>query len=152
MASSSSQDTKIWESEHLSSLFWDTHPTCPLPAIGQLTAGDPVPEIPMGREFSTGKRSLPADSSLGKRLISVRHVLLRTSAVQVYEAKPSPGPGMTVIRSLAFTLAAHMWIWNLVSQTPSRAITSPKRPKALWVLNTCKGSALGMLLYEPLAP
>lgn len=137
MASSSSQDTKIWEHEHLSSLFWDKHPACRLPAIGQLTAGHPVPEIPMGREFSAGKRSLPADSSLGKRLISVRHVLLRTSGAQVYEAKPSPGPGMTVrfprrqlrvITSRVFTLAAYMWIWNFVSQTPSHAI---KRPEAL---------------------
>lgn len=99
---SKSQDAKIWKhsSEKWTSIIsflghissWRYIQCAPSQLSGRQTAVTPMPG-----SLCTGKWSFLADSFLGKRLVLVRHTLLKMSAVQDYESQMSSGKGTMAI-------------------------------------------------------
>lgn len=74
----------------LSSLLLDT-------AAAEHRSGVPPSSYQAASLCYTRKQACPADSFPGRRLILLRHILLRMSGVQVYEAQMSPGTGTRVV-------------------------------------------------------
>lgn len=102
-----SQNTKTWKhsSEEWTSIIsflggissWRYIRHAPSQLSGRLTAGSPVPETPVASTSSLHRKTILPIWQLPGQETDLRHIPLRTSGVQVYEAQMSPGKGTMVM-------------------------------------------------------